>query len=490
MAGHSPRPTYRGGSIDSFLREVSAWEATSVDQNPENPQGQGSGEFLIGDPIVIYPNGDALVVDGFELDGTPKTRLVTNFTGDPATASGSSSQQLAAQQAADIAAMERLSAQLQADADRATAQRDFDKAQAALDRKADIDAAKVAAENALKLTLISEGGALTRELANIQSRARDVKAELFGKNAFRGAIRQAGGVPRFTDPFQAFMAENQAVIDREAPTFNVNQTSSQIAGALNRFDLGTPSPQNIIGLAHGGDVGVGETVRVGELGTELVRNMGGGRVKVIPENELGGGNRVVASAATGGEFDFDKESIQQVLGPVFGHLGFSEAPTLPGGGKTGTSLEDVNRLGIRPRLIRNPSTGGIFFVDQQGLARHIRSPRDFADFGFRSSDVVNLLPGDFEDFPRGSPLTSAPPLIEEFRSFAPQAVPLRLPKELGGLALPAPRTVANLFRRFGGANRRIILDALGLSELQGEEALDEIQAFTPRGTGGGRVAFA
>ncbi len=48
---------------------------------------------------------------------------------------------------------------------------------------------------------------------------------------------------------------------------------------------------------------------------------------------------------------------------------------------------------------------------------------------------------------------------------------------------------ANLFRRFGPANREIMLDALGLSEMQREQALEEFIAFTPRGTAGA-VSFA
>ena len=451
------------------------------------------GSETEGAQIIPFAGGSFMAQAGggkaFSLAINSEGGIARSAIVDVSPSGGSSSQQLASQQAGDIAAMERLSVQLQAEADEAAANRDFAKAQAALDRKADIDAAKLAAENALKLTLISEGGALERELANIQSRALDVRAEMIGKNPFRGAVRQAGGVPRGVDPFQAFMAENQSVIDREAPTLDATMTPAELQAALDEFNVSTPSPGNIIGLAHGGDVGVGETVRVGELGTELVKNMGQGRVKVIPENELGS-QRVVASAQEGGEFDFDKSTIQQVLGPVFAHLGFNKVPRLPSKGKKFTSLEKVNRLGIRPRLIRNPSNGAIFFVDTQGRRRLIRNMQEFRDFGFKFRDVVNLRPGDFQSFERGNVLTSAPPLFEQHRAFAPQAVPLRLPKELGGFALPAPRTFANLFRNFGGANRRIILDALGLSELQAEEALEEIQAFTPRGTAGARVAFA
>ncbi len=461
--------------------------------DPDKPPPDVNTEDLptdirIGDPIVIFPNGDAQIFLGYDEFGRPVTKTITNFTGDPSGSGGGGfpPQTLAAQQAADIAAMERLQASLDADIAEAQRNRDFEKAQAITDRKAVVDAAKLAAENALKLTLISEGGALKREFGAIQSRARDLRAELFGKNPFRGAIREAGGVPRGTDPFQAFEAENQAVIDRTAPAISPNMTSAQLQAAINSFDLGAPTGQNIIGLAHGGDVEVGQTVRVGELGTELVKNMGGGRVKVIPENELGG-QRVVANAQEGGEFQFDKESIAQVLGPVFGHLGFDEAPVL--GTRTPQSLEDVNRLGIRPRLIKFADSNTVYFVDQQGVRHSVLSLQNFRDFGFDFKDVVALNPEDRASFPEGPGLTSAPPLIEEFRSFAPQAVPLRLPKELGGFAIPAPRTFANLFRRFGSANRKIILDALGLSELQAEQAEEELRAFTPSGTAG-RVAFA
>ena len=424
-----------------------------------------------------FQGGTYLLEAGFAITVNAQGDMVTKEA--LAASTGTSSQQLASQQAADIAAMERLEAQLDAEIAEAQRNRDFEAAQSAIDRKADIAAAKLVAENALTQTLIAEGGALKREFLGVQSRARDVRAQMFGKNPFRGAIRGAGGVPRYVDPFQAFMAENQAVIDREAPTFGPSMTNEQLQAAISGVDLGTPSPQNLIGLGGGGVVRPGQAVRVGELGEpEIVVNRGDGVVQVIPERGLGA-LPVVASAQEGGEFQFDKSTIEQVLGPVFNYLGFSQAPTL--GKSTPTSLADVNRLGVRPRLIKG-SGNTVFFVDPQGVRHSIGSLQNFRDFGFSFNDVVRLNDEDLLQFQEGPTLTSAPPLFEEYRPFAPQAVPLRLPKELGGFALPSPRTFANLFRRFGGANRRIILDALGVSELQAEEALEEIRAFTPRGT--------
>jgi hypothetical protein len=155
------------------------------------------------------------------------------------------------------------------------------------------------------------------------------------------------------------------------------------------------------------------------------------------------------------------------------------------------SADDWRRLGIKPRLVRDVATGKVYHVDPQGVPRLIPSNELFREWGFDMADVVNMTAADMQGMygAAGSAWAEAPPILEGTSSAYPQqAVPLRLPSELGGYALPDPRTIANLYRTFDPANRKMLLDALDLSEMSGAQAGSLIEAFTPSGTAG-RVGF-
>jgi hypothetical protein len=192
-------------------------------------------------------------------------------------------------------------------------------------------------------------------------------------------------------------------------------------------------------------------------------------------------------------------SIPQVLGPVYNYLGFKDAPQFRAPGNpmarmkpsASMSADDWRRLGIKPRLVRDVATGKVYHVDPQGVPRLIPSNELFREWGFDMADVVNMTAADMQGMygAAGSAWAEAPPILEGTSSAYPQqAVPLRLPSELGGYALPDPRTIANLYRTFDPANRKMLLDALDLSEMSGAQAGSLIEAFTPSGTAG-RVGF-
>ena len=401
------------------------------------------------------------------------------------------------QAAGDLAAAERLEADLQAQEDEALRNRDFARAERIAGELAAATAAKLAAQNQLKLARLGEAGALARTFEDIKSRARDVIAGMMGENPFRGAVRAAGGVPRGVDPYEAFESELKGVANMPTPQFSSESDLGQLESAITAMQkTQMPTAQwPMGGRAGGGTVAPGEAVRVGELGEEIVVNEGGGRVKVIP---------IAENAAYGGTYNFDEESIGQVLGPMYSHLGFGGTPSLRyrgrGGlmmrrGEPGGMLANLQRLGIQPRLIRSTSerqlgtdpNQGIFWIDPQGI-RHQMTQQQALKYGFDLEDITYMKPGEIGRFELGEAQTRAPSLVEPYEPYAPQAVPLRLPAELGGYALPDPRTIANLFRTFDPANREILIDALGLSEMGRGQIQSLFRAFTPAGTAG-RVGF-
>lgn len=401
----------------------------------------------------------------------------------------------ALQAQADVADMEQLVASLTAQENEANRNRDFQTAERIAGQKFTAEQNLLAAQNQLKLARLGEAGALARTFEDIKARARDVIAGMMGKNPFRGAVRARGGVPRGVDPYEAFEAELGGVANMPTPQFssesNLGQLESAIA-AMQKTQMPTASWP--VGMAGGGKVRPGEVVKVGELGEEYVYNRGGGEVEVIPNRR---GARIAGRAQAGGTYDFDKESIAQVLGPAYGHLGLSEAPALyegPVAGMYGAGwpgAETLSKFGTKPRLVRDPASGRVYWVDPEGTRRHIPDPQSFNEWGFDWKDILNLLEPDMARMygAPGAQLKSAPSLIEPYQGGYPaQPMPLRLPDELGGYMLPDPRTIANLFRTFDPANREILLDAFELSEMGREQVASSIQAFTPTGTAG-RVRF-
>ncbi len=120
----------------------------------------------------------------------------------------------------DAASAGRLADQLEAEADEALKNRDFQKAERLASEAAAARAAELAAKNQLKLARLSEAGALARTFEDIKARARDVIAGMMGKNPFRGAVRARGGIPRGVDPYEKFEAELGGVANMPTPQFS------------------------------------------------------------------------------------------------------------------------------------------------------------------------------------------------------------------------------------------------------------------------------
>ena len=225
---------------------------------------------------------------------------------------------------------------------------------------------------------------------------------------------------------------------------------------------------------------VGEGATQVEPGTEVaILDPMTGTTEVIP---LGGG---AAIGATFGDFKFDPSTVsEQALSPMWDELGFTSAPkvTRP------MALADYNRLGVQPRLVRNPITGATYFRDLEGTLRHIPDPDAFQRYGFNWGDVANLNPDDFQRMGIGSPLMEAPPMIEpgvSRRRFPVSATPNYIregPEGLRGLAIPAPRTMAALLPRVSAQTRDVILSALGLVGYSAGDISEELAYFTPRGS--------
>lgn len=414
----------------------------------------------------------------------------------------------ARQAAADAEAWRRQQALLEAQAAEAEANRDFETAERLADEAFRAGENAKALENQMKQTLIGEAGALQRTQLQLKGQARDLIAELYGKDDLRAALRQGGQVARGTTPHMAFMSQLGQTRDAPIQQVDTDMTIEELEAAIGTLQgnqaLPTPNPMGIAGRAGGGPVAKGQAVRVGELGEEIVINEGGGRMRVIP---------IVANAAEGGEFDFDSQAIGQMMDRIYSHLGIPSNFTLRDTGRGmlpevgGVSawaagqpgaLELADRLGTNPRLIRSSSerqlgqdpNQGMFWVDQDGVA-HQMTPQQAEAWGFNTEDFMFAHPSEIgSNFQIGNALQAAPPTQERDKGRFPlQPGPLRLPEELGSFAVMTPRTIANLYRNFTPTQRDILLNVLEISGFGNEEdMLNEIQAFTPTGTAGA-VAF-
>ena len=236
---------------------------------------------------------------------------------------------------------------------------------------------------------------------------------------------------------------------------------------------------------------VGEGATQVEPGTEVVVvDSLTGTTEVVP---LGGG------AAEGGTFN---TSIGTALAPVWDSLGFTTPPSYrttpatlsaPEGrgliprGFTGGNLAGIQRLGVQPRLVRDASTGQVYYKNPAGALQAV-SPRNFKMFGFNAADVINLSPAEIRTLGplsrAGGGLTSVP-IIEPGvagRRFPQMTVPIIEPST--GYALPAPRTIASMIRNQPGPVKSALVEALTLSGLYTPESIeDELRFFTPSGTG-------
>lgn len=192
-----------------------------------------------------------------------------------------------------------------------------------------------------------------------------------------------------------------------------------------------------------------------------------GRVEVIP---------LMTGAQTGGTFD--PNTIRGALSSIYGSLGFKGLPVAHNYGSAGgynfesplqgTSLETSRRLGLNPRLIRDVSTGTVYFKNPQGVLQGIASADVFNQAGFRWEDVLNASPNELSQFGRlgtlAEGLTSPPGLIEgPVRPGTARSLPLV--EKSTGIPLPPPEMLSGVWRYLDPQTRQVLLSAYGASGL-------------------------
>ena len=395
-------------------------------------------------------------------------------------------------------------------------------------------------QNAIRQALIGEVSSLAQAAASIRRQseadlmgleqtALTIINERIGQDPVRGGILSSGLVQRGTTPNEAFIgrAENVAEQSRgrlgalePIPTprlgegiAGLEQQRDALMALLNPEGTGELEASlrpPAIGLAHGGTFGEGGTGDALTVdGRTVARSGGVGYGVLVGEGKIDGDEEVLhfdesgqlqeiiplaGGAAHGADFDFDASTLKQALSPAFESLGFSSVPTdqpgiginITGDGRALT-LEDFRTFGVNPRLVRDPSTGGTFFVNPEGTLQQIGSPREFSEFGFAWGDVVNLARSELEKLgPRGNTLTQAPPLIEpgvSERRFPQSTVPRTLEFPHGEtILLPEMRKLASLWRFISTDTRKVISSALSFGGMSPAEQQRERLAFTPRGS--------
>lgn len=379
-------------------------------------------------------------------------------------------------------------------------------------------------ENALTRTfqqrqaLYSEIGNLVGQVAAAQQRARELRAEIIGKDPIRGAIMGMGGVQRGATPNQQFTHELSRFADQPVSAdMNADMYGLQWqANALRQRATDGMPVAPMLGMADGGTfegstitTGSGEVHRLrageGVLVGEGQRGEGiaAGTAEVIRFDDDGRVSEIIplrAQAADGAMISpAQRTSIEQALSPIWGGLGMSRIPRfkrqggiynqeLNSGAGAGMSADTLSRLGVRPRLIdiTNPQYGGMagkYFVGADGNLRPIRSDAELAYFGYRPQDVVRMNSQDVQSMGYGGvgqPLaeTGGPPEIEPSRPYGPMSTPLTVPGM--DVMLPDPMKIASLWRNLDPDTQASIMGAYDLAGLNALSMIDRLNIVTPR----------
>lgn len=369
--------------------------------------------------------------------------------------------------------------------------------------------------------------ALTRDLANLQVRARTGAIESMGRSPFRGALRAQGAAPIGRDPFRRVQQELMGFAEAEVPTVGPQATTPQIEQAIGQTGgMIQNVPRRPLGLAHGGVIDMkraadgafamrnratgelGDSVLVGEAGPEVVNFSPDGRIVIEPLSQSRG--RIAGRAQFGATLappddQFAGESLQraQVLAPIFGAAGFEDIPLITRGpaafgGMLGSPLAGTGvglptpagagvfeRLGTRPNLVFDPSQG-FMSVSPQGEIRVIGSAENLVALGLNPTDAVTMSVGDLkaQGF-RMAGEGAEPNLLFErrgrFGEMAPIVAPLS-PEQNVGILLPDPRLLARVWRDLDPATQGAVISAYGTAGVQAPELESRLRFFTP-GTG-------
>ncbi|KKK71476.1 hypothetical protein LCGC14_2913520, partial [marine sediment metagenome] len=316
-------------------------------------------------------------------------------------------------------------------------------------------------------------------------------------NAFRFAAVSGGILPFGVTPQEGFTKQLQQVASAPVPQMDPNASLPTIESAIQGLTgAQVPLSPQVFGMAGGGTIpapppGQSIAVKVGERGEEILRVTAQG-VEVIP---LSGGMQ--GGGTIGFPFEpikFDKETMLPALGTsgIFGSLGFTGIPssTVNPFGGTRTlfapgfqhGISGIEALGVRPQLIRPIGEAGVFFRENDTLRP--MSAEAFSQAGFKSSDILDVLPETLSQFGTiGTPFTQRPPLSTEgVSSFTRRPVPIIEPTT--GTPLPAPFMVASQLNKLRLTNPNafnLLLSAYEMAGEPGMSVLSTMQAALPTG---------
>lgn len=378
-----------------------------------------------------------------------------------------------------------LDARLQAEENRR--QEAFRAEQDRLEREARIEQQRLEREAQAKMSRLSR---LTELITQFSER--------FGKDPFREGAALGGQVTRGVTPAEASLARMGGAIQTlQNPALGSQQALEQTETAL------LPQP---LGFARGtaleGEIiPPGQAVRVGEAGEEIVENLPGDRLRVIPlaASAQFGLPTTLPNFATDPRFA-TREAALQALEPAFASLGlppstFARAPITGG---VAADLGFLSQLGVSPQLVRDPTTGSTFFRDPAtGSYRGMTSPDVFNQSGFRWQDVVDLSPADIASLRLGPLLTA--PIPPGSVTPRPQAAFGALPGVLsvpvpGGSEafIPAPFRIAAELQRLARVNPvafENLLSAWQLGSFSPQSVQAQVVGATPTGPSRGLLGI-
>ena len=437
--------------------------------------------------------------------------------------------------------------------DQAQRNRDWQEAEAGRNRAFEREEADRARYNQERMTAIGEIGDLAVEAGRIKQQARDLRAQVLGTDQFRAAAFAAGGPTMGTTPVAAFRNELLPAATSRTPTIDYAAALPALRRQqrnLTRFvGEGLPQAPVIGGLAEGGVIDMkkrpngkfaavsgagaqGFSVLLGEglngegleMGTAEIMTVKDDKITITP---FAGG------AAQGGEYTYpgtetSPSSLSQAIAPLLGAVGFNEMPVYTrnaltgmsgpfsaqgyGQGvprrRTGQAAEFLQRLGVNPRVIRDPNSGSTFYANAEGELFTIGAGMQgglegLRRFGFGDArDVVSLTPqemGEFGFSAAGGGSIPAPLQTGDLSqigmggesSFGRFPAPIMLPvayNESGEptsfIPLPDPSDAQFMarFRRMDEGTQNLVLDAYGFAGFGAQRALERQRYFTPTGS--------
>lgn len=386
-------------------------------------------------------------------------------------------------------------------------------------------------DNSRRELLYGEIGATKRTLIQEKGQARQLAAQLQGKDPFRQAAVLSGGVMRGTSPAQAFGTELQSFINQPLPQASMDMTTQEMEGILTAMQ-GIQAPAapgfgmakgGIIEMERGGDGAFSmrpthrESYLVGDAAgiipgvTEtLTVEKGPFGIKSVEVTPL------VGAGADGFRLNPPSQpeflSMQQALAPLYADMELPFVPRAMGRhksinfpflwGKSGdygpfsNRAEFLSGMGVDPQLVMAAQPFGRFakgtiFYREGGELRPIPSMEHFKGMGFDLGDVVQL--GGLALSKMGTPgraLTQFPVVPPgSLSGFGAVGTPIIEPTT--GIILPAPHKIAGIWNQLTDAQKTNILSAYAMAGIQPDILEGIVGRATPQAGafGGRRIGF-